>query len=378
MKLPQPWTRDRRGRRYWYLTLASKQILLGSCPIGAPEYRETLDKVREAYGRLISQYQDEKPAKASDYVLTVHAIAALFLNAAEVTLTPDTFYYYRLYVTRFVKTIPQQMRIEELKPHHVYSWTRDDLKGQSPSSINLAITTVKRIFSWAADEGYIELSPIAGVKKPTPRRRETITTADDLDQLFEHSKPHFRDFLVFMVEHGIRPGEGRLIEARHVDLKEGLVELPASMVKTGKKTGRGRKIWLTDRTKEIVSRLAEQYPKGPLFRNTFGGPLSANVVGQTFTKAKKAAGITRSIVLYSIRHAFGTNGLINEIDAATIAATMGHSNPAMLLKIYQHVAQDHKHMRGAAEKLAAANRSTSQLMLDAPEQPVRGKKKRNG
>ena len=89
----------------------------------------------------------------------------------------------------------------------------------------------------------------------------TLQEAKDFARVTE---PCFRDVLAFCWETGCRVQEVRQIEARHVRLDRGRVELPPPEAK-GKK--RWRIIYLTDKAKGLVKRLVKRRPKGPLFVN---------------------------------------------------------------------------------------------------------------
>lgn len=380
MQIPKPWTRDKRGRRYWYVTLSAQQILLGSCLIDDPAYAEIVEKVKTEYGKQIAGYDPkegrQRAAKAKgEYVLTVKALAASFLEWVEGNLSQASIEPYRLYIRKFCKSIPDEMLVEETKPHHVLSWASEDLKHLGPTTINYAMTIIKRCFSWGADVGYYDHSPIARLKKPTARRRETLVTPDERVKLLIEAPEHLRELLHFIIDHGVRPHEVRHITAKHVDLASGLIELPPTLNKTGKRTGRGRKIWLTEQTKAIVTKLVEKYPQRSIFRTSRGGEWEKDPLCRAFARLREKCKITRPITLYSIRHGFATSGLIAGVDPATIAAAMGHTNPAMLLTVYQHVVNDQHHMKAASEKLAQASRGVSQSTVGVQAKLKRVKRK---
>lgn len=60
-------------------------------------------------------------------------------------------------------------------------------------------------------------------------------------------------------------------------------------------------------------------------------------IGHAWHAARKAAGISRVITPYSLRHAFPTSALEYDADIKAVAEIMGHSDPSMLLKTYQHI-----------------------------------------
>jgi integrase len=54
--------------------------------------------------------------------------------------------------------------------------------------------------------------------------------------------------------------------------------------------------------------------------------------------------------VYPIRHSWATRSLQRSLDPLTVAILMGHSEPSMLAKVYQHVAHDPEYMRAAVER----------------------------
>ena len=59
-------------------------------------------------------------------------------------------------------------------------------------------------------------------------------------------------------------------------------------------------------------------------------------IGHAWHQARKAAGITRRITPYSLRHAMPTEALEHGADVQAVAEVMGHADPTMLLRVYQH------------------------------------------
>ena len=64
-------------------------------------------------------------------------------------------------------------------------------------------------------------------------------------------------------------------------------------------------------------------------------------------KAARRAGITRRITVYGLRHAFATESIRAGGDIRSVAVVMDHSDPSMLLKVYQHILESQ--MRAAVE-----------------------------
>ena len=59
-----------------------------------------------------------------------------------------------------------------------------------------------------------------------------------------------------------------------------------------------------------------------------------------YAKKLKAAGITRRIRLYDIRHFYITYALANGADIMDLAERVGHVNGEMIMRVYAHMAKD--------------------------------------
>ena len=99
---------------------------------------------------------------------------------------------------------------------------------------------LKRPFNWAVEEGYINVNPIARMKKPRyiPRGDEAYISDEQFAALIEAAqdtyKPYeaepFVDYLMVVKDTGCRPQEIRAVEARHFDAENRVWRFPASGV----------------------------------------------------------------------------------------------------------------------------------------------------
>jgi integrase len=251
---------------------------------------------------------------------------------------------------------------------------------------------VTRPFNWAAKLGYIAASPVRGVEKPSPTKRDSRMTPADFALLLSHVQDGpFRDLLTFAYEAGCRPQEARLIEARHLKPAQQRVEIPPEEAK-GK--SRWRVIYLSEAAAAIVRRLAEARPSGPLFLNADGNAWKAQAVVCRFQRllvklsgaeaelprlprferrryagpaelaaARKAhqaklvelrkgrAKLARKgdvrFAMYDLRHCFASRKLKEGHDPITVAALLGHKDGTMLCRHYEGISTDGDHLRAA-------------------------------
>lgn len=257
---PLPWFRPNRNT--WYATIDGVQDNLRTA-----NKREAYDRWRELLGSIAEE--THQPAGNRTPVVEV---STLFADHCERHTKSTTYEWYRQYLESFAKSIPRDLTVGALKPFHVTQWLDRHAKWKSNTQRG-AVAALKRAFQWAIDEGYIDRSPVASVRKAPAERRETILSADQRKLILaEVSDDQFRDFLTLMMETGARPQEIRILEARHVDVENGVWVLPPNEHKTGRKTRKPRVVYLTPAALAISKRLAERYPAGSLLRNRTVSP----------------------------------------------------------------------------------------------------------
>ena len=54
--------------------------------------------------------------------------------------------------------------------------------------------------------------------------------------------------------------------------------------------------------------------------------------------------------LYALRHSWATNAMKSGVDPLTVAPLMGHKDPSMLARVYQHLSHSPDHMREQAQR----------------------------
>jgi integrase len=135
------------------------------------------------------------------------------------------------------------------------------------------------------------------------------------------------------------------IEARFLDLESNRIVFPPKQAK-GKKYH--RTIYLTERARRIVSRLAKVNAGGPLLLNSEGNPWNKDAINSAFCRLEKKIG--KKYHMGSFRKGYATEALKAGVDTVTVAHLLGHRDPSMVSKVYGQVQQDPEHMAKSARK----------------------------
>jgi integrase len=290
---------------------------------------------------------------------------------------------------------------------HVTAWLNNQPQWNSTTKRN-AITALQRGFNWAVKNRGLEKNPIRGMEKPKAKRRTAQVTAEEFEELLQYVEDGpFRDLLIVSYDCGTRPQETKQLEARHLQIDKRRAIIPAEEAK-----GRiARAIYFpSERSFAIITRLAKEYPTGPLFRNGRGNAWTAFSVkirferiqiaeglremkkrgiqsvvtedaieklvktlpkkrknptsGQETKKkdweirqeakrkliAKEAKQYARRFRQYDLRHSFVTRKLRAGVDSHVVAALVGHKDTKMIDTVYSHVADDFSFMLEQAQK----------------------------
>lgn len=256
-----------------------------------------------------------------------------FLRSVKLQLSARTYDWYAVFLQSF-RTFAGEKQAASLTNSVVYAWIEKCYGNKSASARRAAARTVVRMLNWAVEERLLDEKPLRHFRKPAETRRETsLTPAQYALCLRTAVQGADKDIIKFLWHTGCRPQELRAIEARFIEGNK--ITLPVALSK-GKRER--RVIYLNGMAQRITSRLAEQQPEGPIFRNINGEPWTTRTLSHRFQKLRDKTNIP-GLCAYAFRHAFITRMLEKGIDAATVAAIAGNSAD-MVLNNYNHIAQN--------------------------------------
>lgn len=328
-----PWLR--KSDSCFYTTIGRQSIKLGSADT-------PWNDIERAYHA--AHAKGTKPV-----ILTLAWLCDEYLDFVKQHRATTTFDWYSEYLKNFCAFVGSRLRVDGLTHAILNRWISKSYGKSSPSSRHAAARCVVRVMNWAIAERVIVQSPLLGYIKPAAGTREVAITPTQYSECLKHAKGRFRDALTFLWQTGCRPQELRVIEARWIDGRK--IVLPAVRSK-GKK--RRRVIYLDDSSAAIVHRLTKENPAGPVFRNSTGQPWTKDSLNCAFRRLRRKTNID-GLCAYALRHGFATEALKRGVDTTTVGVLMGHANPNMVAKVYQHLAQDDDYMLRVMVNLGAGN-----------------------
>jgi integrase len=285
--------------------------------------------------------------------ITVAELTAHYLAWAKINRAAKTFNQAKTRIGLFTAQLTPKVKCDAIRPYHV-TQVISQHPNWSKSSHRDFIGSIKRMFNWGYEQGYLDANPLQRLKPPAREQGEEFVTPEEFSSIIGLSPSReFRDIVTFAWETGIRPQEARLIEIGDLDAAEGIITIPKERAKGGKKA---RIIYLTPLALELAKASAIGKKSGPLFRSPRGHRwLPRNFHGHFRTLSRKTGKLFR---FGHLRKGYATQALINGVDVITLSHLMGHTDTTMLAKHYAKVHKNTKHMaesalraKGGANKL---------------------------
>jgi integrase len=223
--------------------------------------------------------------------------------------------------------------VSKLMPLHLDQWLQahPTWKGGRRTRIQ----AVKRALNYGVESGLIAANPIRGYKTPKQRGRVTYLTPEQEKALCDEANSALAVAVKICIRTGARPGcEFAKLTAAHVTDHGERMEWRFNADES--KTRNLRIIRITDpEILKTVRQQIEQFPTGPIFRNTIGKPWSRELLTEKFCNlknrlAKRGMEFDADCCMYSCRHTYAKRVLQGfwtgkATNIETLAKLMGNS-----------------------------------------------------
>jgi integrase len=343
------WFRKDTG--WWMVTLGGVKARLAE---GRKNKQAAVDKFHELASQR-SRVPESPSARVADVI-------EAFLAWSKVHRSDETNRNYFWYGEKFAEHAGYLL-VAELKPIHVTRFV--DKYGWKDTTERNARRSVYRAFSWAKEEGIIPENPLKGMKCPKARTRERALTNGEYCILMRKSRRDFKRLLFALRQTGCRPKEARRLTWDQV--RDDRWVLPKH--KTAHKVGKPRVIFLSKPMRRLMQTLRGRAVGEYVFLNARGEPWTVNAIRCRINRLKEKTDLPKDVCSYLLRHAFGTNAILNGVDVITVAQLMGHESLDMIRKVYAHLADEHKHLQDSLEQVrrrpAPAKRQPGEPRRDA-------------
>lgn len=216
----------------------------------------------------------------------------------------------------------------------------DVLSKSAPVSANRALAHLKHLMNWSIDRGYIEASPIAGLKpltKETPRER--VLSDDELRTLWEACDAEgypFGDCMKLLILSGQRRAEVAEMRWSEIDFEKRLWTLPSQRAKNG----RQHTVPITDAMLEVLRGVPRFLKSDFVFTTTGKSPVSG------FGRLKKR--LDQALpqdaepwIIHDLRRTMSTNMAMLRVPQPVTEALLNHktgvvSGVAAIYNVYSY------------------------------------------
>lgn len=330
MRSPKPWLR--KSNRAWYVQIDGKQVPLGTDKAAA----------FDEFHKLMLKHGQGMPLGTK----TVRDVLDAYWNWYKTTMAAETVAHRTPILKSFGKSVPTTLKVSALRGYHVQRWLDEKYPKANSTTRNTLISIIKAAMNWAVEQGYVDVNPIAGLKKPQARIRQEFVPAVEWQKVLDlATDQEFRDYLTVMLTTGARATEMFKFEDTHFDGSKLVLPIIDSK---GKK--RSRVIYLPDEALAIVKRLAQR--PGKLFRNRKGKPWNRNSIRLRFRRLKKELKMPK-LCATTLRHSYAHYRLtVVKQDALTVSKLMGHVDTRMISQRYGHLESNTDFMQQAANQTA--------------------------
>lgn len=184
------------------------------------------------------------------------------------------------------------------------------------------------------------------MEKPSVKSCQETITPEEFEGLLKHASQRFSELLIVSFDCGARPFEIKSLQCKHINLDKQIAVIHADEAKTRKRT---RIIYFpTDRSIEILRRLCEERPEGPLFVNQPGPTWTAFAVKWAFARLAEKVGKRFSHTMF--RRTYITQKIVAGVDSHIVAQLSGHTSTDMIDRHYSAVAKDHEFLLEQAKR----------------------------
>ncbi len=316
---PEPWYMSRR--KAWFVQLDKKQVKLGDDPDPRPKKKPLPpEPVMREYYRVMAV--GGRTTESERIRATVAEVCEIFLEAKAQT-REKTQEGHAYFLNRFAAPLVGR-EFRTIRKDDIVQ-TAESQPRWNETTKHSFIARVLILYRWAREAGYLEFNPLAGWGNPyaAPPRKRGMTKAE-FQLLIDHSPDmQFKNAMAFLKGTGCRPGEMRVVEARHLDPKNAFITLEWQLHKTGRRTKKVRRIGMPKVIETMVRSLALRYPTGPIFRNSIDDtPWGKGTIAKRVRDYRRKLGLSEDVVPYLIRHAT-LSAMMNQGTSAHITAKAG-------------------------------------------------------
>lgn len=246
--------------------------------------------------------------------------------------SPNTRRVYEVELRKFCAHVNKELRDIRYSDLLDYAESLDHL---APASQARAITTIRSLFKFAKETGYLMFNPAEMLKPPRVNNaaEDRYLTPREVYALLDQLKGRLRDYVIgaMLVLTGLR-----VTELAAISWKDFFEDVGGNIgLSVQGKGGKTRKVKIREDLWELIRQYREQQglgtgidwsDKSPLFLNRSGKRLSDRYIRKIITEAGRRAGIRKEISPHWLRHTSATLALMGGANLEQVKDSLGHAS----------------------------------------------------
>ena len=362
-----------QGRKTYivrYRTIGGADRQLTLAPHGVLTTEEAREEARRALARA-AMGGDPQGSKAERRAeMTVRELCELYMEEGTATKKASTLRIDRIRIDRHINPRLGRMKVTDVGRGDIHRLMIDIGKGRiraeatphtrgGRSAAARTVGLLGGIFNFAVDMGYVDASPVKGVKRYPDNRRDRFLSPAELARLGDVLARLERDgrdprhiaILRLLALTGARKNEIARLRWSELDLDRGMLRLKDS--KTGPKV-----IPLGAAALELIAAIP---PNGSryLFPDRKHPDQPTRNLDWAWVRIREAADL-EDLRIHDLRHTFASAGLSSGEGLPLIGKLLGHAHISTTSR-YAHLADDP--IRAAADRIS---RNVAEALLRRP------------
>lgn len=318
----------------------------------------------EIVSRKVAREQEQQKKQEAAQIQTLRQYCeAVYMPDLAVRCSENTRASYQSNLDNWVYPALGELKLPEVTAPQIEALFLSMQKQKKAHSTVLKVYTVlKGVFKKAYKGKGAAENPMLIVDRPRPRKGEIrkktpeAYTAKEIlyiRECLEQEPLVWKALIYFMSDSGLRRGECCALQWKNLDFKKCTARICGSLSYTAEMgvyldTPKADKIWTIDIDPYVVDLLRQvkrdQMSKGLVSDYVFTkkgttDPIHPQSPTKYLKKMEKKYGI-HHLHPHKLRHSFASIAITNGADVASVSEKLGHSDPAITLRMYTHASQE--------------------------------------
>ena len=268
-------------------------------------------------------YKSFNPKKRSQ--IDLEKLKAESLQYAQINTKPEMFRQYKTVWNNFI-SFTGNKNLSDITNWNIKNYIKHRQETLSPKnipyspcSINLEIAVIKKSFTIAVENNWLESNPAGKIKKLPVAYRVPEFTIDEVYSVLNELHGEIKDAVIIAINTGMRRGEVANLKWQQIDLISREIHLQNKITK------KAEFVAINDTVFEILNRQVKNIDKVFTFR--------AEYLYRSVKKAVKKLGLNPKLRFHSLRHTYITCA-VNKYGIHIGQELARHSSITMTAKYY--------------------------------------------